>query len=277
MPTDMPTDMPTVEIDISCVRPSSAEEASGLSAKYSLRALTGGQKQRRARVLLKKLGLAALFCAVGFAGLLWKNSFDAGYEGGWFVLSWGLLILGFAVGALHLLSFLLALLPQGVAAPEDPKKLVDYIFGKMLEGFSLDSDGRASLAEEFARALPSDSRVSEQDILKFVSLRDGQSEGIWSHLQPFRDKGWIIYCLPKVTMDEPKEIFPDVYEIAATAAGEYNGSLRTSKIGLAGAKPVTTKQTLLRAELKASFVFVKSGGRWFNYDYSPQVATRLAQ
>ena len=262
--------MNTVAVDVISRRPT-AEEAPGLPARYKFKALTPEQKMRRLRAIVKLLAETVVFFSVGFLGYFWNSSFASGEKGLLVGASWLLCIGGFALGAIFALLFLFSLMPGESAAPKKPEKLAKYMLGRMMDGINLTDEGKTSMVEEFLRTLPEGSPVTGQDILKFISLKDGQYDGLWGRLWSFKNSGWSISCPSKVTVTGTEEIAPDIFQITATAVCDYTGSLKKSAGGQGGAKSVTYRQALLHAELRAKFVFVHAEGRWFNYDYSPKV------
>ena len=265
--------METLTVEVISRKPSS-EEVSGLAARYSRKALTSAQRKRRVLVTLKLLA-GALGCSLaGFLGYLWSGTFDEP-QGFLYVVSNLIMVCGFAFGVYLAFFFFGSLFPAKSYAPKKAKQLSDLLLSRMFNGHNDNKSAKSLMIEEIARTLPSDSEVTEEDIQRFVSLNDGQLDSIWGYLWADKNEGWKVRGVIRSKSFEETELFPGVYEIAASAVCNYKGSLRTRMGGRAGSKTVTYRKDILSAELKVNFVFVKNDDLFFNYDYSPEIAKRM--
>ena len=193
-----------------------------------------------------------------------------------FVLYAGGCILGTYFALIFLINFLINILPiqMANAAPKEPEKLVKMIFTYMAYGYISKKlkFGKSALAETFSRALPSGSTVTKDEIWKFVSLHNGQYESIWDYLSQEKNKGWKIARREKsITVRDKKEIYPGIYDINAILICDYFGKRAAVGDGFQVKSTTYEYEIILHVEVQANFTFIKSGGRWFNFDFSPQI------
>lgn len=250
-----------ITVELTSKRPTQAEAAS-LPGRYERRPLEAWQKRRRFLYILKVFAMMVVGGLVMCMGVWFVARHMDATKGFWVQLPVLAAVGGFIACIAGAAGFCVALIPPPSLAPKSPKRLAKNLLFYMMDGCKDKHGGYddQNMIDEFTRVIPQGAGIYEGQIREYVSLNNL----MWQYLYPHINKGRRIRRTAKIKVGEAKELFPDVYRVNAFASGVYQARHRVSRRN-------TVTIYITDFAVTASFVFVKSGDRYFNYDYAPKL------